>query len=371
MWGRVSALVWKEILAVLRDKRSRLALIGPPLAQLVLFSFAATLDVTNVTVGVLDRDGGRWSAEFVQRLEGAPTFTAVRALRHQDEIRPLIDTRVVVAVLHFGPDFSADIAAGRVGRAQVILDGRRSNAAQIVQGYLETIAADMAAGIVSAQVGQPPGGRAEVVERAWFNANLIYRWFTVPSLIGTLAMLVALIVTGQSIARERELGTFDQLLVSPLRPHEILLGKTIPPLLIGLFHATLFTAAAVFVFDVPFRGSVGLLYLVLVLYLAAVIGVGLFISALSQTQQQAFLGAFLFMAPAILLSGFAAPVDNMPAWLQTGTLINPLRHFLVLVKGIFLKAMPLDEVLLHAAPLVAIAALTLTVAAWLFTRRLE
>jgi len=370
MWGRIAALVVKELLAVWRDKRSRLAIIGPPLVQLFLFSYAATLDVTNVAIGVLDRDGGAWSREFVQRLEGSTTFTDIRVLRRQAEIDRLIDTRTVVAVVHFGPTFSADVAAGGPARVQVILDGRRSNAAQIVQGYLETIAADLRAEIVRAR-GDAPPGRAEVVERGWFNVNLIYRWFTVPSLIGTLAMLVALIVTGQSIARERELGTFDQLLVSPLRPHEILIGKTVPPLLIGLVHSTVFLLAAVFVFGVPFRGSLALFYLSLVLYLVATIGIGLFISALAQTQQQAFLGAFLFMAPAVLLSGFAAPVENMPGWLQIGTLANPLRHFLVLSKGLFLKALPPGDVAANALPLVAIAAVTLPVAAWLFTRRLE
>ena len=192
-----------------------------------------------------------------------------------------------------------------------------------------------------------------------------------PSLIGTLTMLVALIVTGQSVARERELGTFDQLLVSPLRTHEMLIGKTVPPLLIGLVHGTIFTLAAIHVFGVPLRGSLLLLYASLVVYLAAVIGVGLFISALAQTQQQAFLGSFLFMAPAVLLSGFAAPVENMPDWLQTGTLLNPLRHFLVVVKGVFLKAMPVGEVALNTLPLALIAAVTLGAAAWLFTRRVE
>ncbi len=370
MWGRIAALIVKELLAVWRDKRSRLAIIGPPLVQLVLFSYAATLDVTNVAIGVLNRDDGAWSRAFVQRLDGSTTFTDIRALERQAEIDRLIDTRAVVAVLHFGPDFSADVAAGGPARVQVILDGRRSNAAQIVQGYLETVAGEIGADIVRAR-GAPPPGRARVVERGWFNPNLIYRWFTVPSLIGTLAMLVALIVTGQSIARERELGTFDQLLVSPLRVHEILIGKTVPPLLIGLVHSTLFLAAAVFVFGVPFRGALALFYLALVIYLAAVIGIGLFISSLAQTQQQAFLGSFLFMAPAVLLSGFAAPIENMPAWLQVGTLANPLRHFLVLSKGLFLKALPPDQVAANALPLVAIAAVTLPVAAWLFTRRLE
>jgi ABC-2 type transport system permease protein len=182
---------------------------------------------------------------------------------------------------------------------------------------------------------------------------------------------MGLLVTALSVARERELGTFDQLMVSPLRTHEILLGKTVPPLLVGLFHTTVFVLAAVFVFGIPLRGSLLFLYGSALFYLGAIIGIGLFISALSETQQQAILGAFLFAAPAILLSGFATPIENMPGWLQTLTVVNPLRWFLVIVKGIFLKALPLDEVLRNTAPLALIALVTLSSAAWLFRHRTE
>ena len=186
-----------------------------------------------------------------------------------------------------------------------------------------------------------------------------------------ISLLIGVILTALSVARERELGTFDQLMVSPLRTHEILIGKTVPPLMIGLVHATVYVLAALFVFEVPLRGSLLLLYPSLIVYLAAVIGIGLFISSLSTTQQQAILGAFLFAAPAILLSGFATPIENMPAWLQPLTMVNPLRHFLVVVKGVFLKGLPASEVLLNTAPLILIALVTLTAAAWLFRRRIE
>jgi ABC-2 type transport system permease protein len=186
-----------------------------------------------------------------------------------------------------------------------------------------------------------------------------------------IALLIGLIVTALSIARERELGTFDQLMVSPLRTHEILIGKLLPPLLIGLVHITIYVLAALFVFDVPLRGSLVLLYGSAVFYLAALVGLGLFISSLSATQQQAILGAFLVMVPATLLSGFATPIDNMPAWLQPVTLIDPLRYFLVIVRGVFLKSLPFGEVVANTLPLIAIAAVTLSAAAWLFRRRME
>ena len=210
-----------------------------------------------------------------------------------------------------------------------------------------------------------------MVPRNWFNPNLIFQWFMVPNLIASIALLIGLVVTALSIARERELGTFDQLMVSPLRTHEILLGKLIPPMMIGVFHITLYVVAAVFIFGVPLRGSLLLLYGSALVYLAAVTGVGLFISAMSMTQQQAILGGFLFMVPAILLSGFATPIENMPDWLQPVTLLNPLRYFLVIVKGVLLKDIPAGEVLHNTVPLGLIAVVTLGAAAWLFRRRLE
>jgi len=369
MGGRLRALIRKELLAALRDPRSRMMLIMPPLLQLLVFSYAATLEVTNVSIGVLNRDAGRWGVEFVERLEGSPTFTEIFALQGIPQIQTAIDLRQVIAVLQIGPDFSRNIEAGQPATAQVILDGRRSNAAQIVQGYLTVIAEQIGA-TVDAEQGVQPAAIGPI-DRNWFNPNLEYTWFTVPSLIGIITLLASLTITGLSVARERELGTFDQLMVSPLRVHEILIGKTIPPLLVGLFQATIFVLAAVFIFAIPLRGSLLLLYGSLLIYQAAVIGVGLFVSALSQTQQQAFLGSFLFAVPAILLSGFASPVENMPDWLQIVSLADPLRYFLVIVKGIFLKAMSVEQVWQNTWPLAVIAIVTLGSAALLFTKRLE
>lgn len=369
MWGRLRALITKELLAVLRDPKGRMVLIGPPLVQLLVFSYAATLEVSNVDVAILDRDGGRWSAELVQRIAASPTFRDVVPLHGLPEIRAAIDAREVLAAIHIGPEFSRAIEAGRPAEVQIVLDGRRSNAAQIVSGYLTRITARLATEVRARHTFRIPSD--PLVVRHWFNPNLAYVWYTVPSLVAVISLLIGLIVTALSVARERELGTFDQLMVSPLRTHEILIGKTVPPLLIGLFHSTVFVLAAVFVFGVPLRGSLGLLYASLAFYLAAVIGVGLFISSLAATQQQAILGAFLFGSPAILLSGFATPIENMPGWLQTATLANPLRHFLVVVKGVFLKDLPPGEVLASTVPLALIALVTLCAAAWLFRRRME
>lgn len=374
MWRRLHALIIKELLAIWRDKRSRFILIGPPIIQLFLFSYAATLDVTGVTLGVIDRDSGRWSAEFLQRVDGTTAFGKVMRLDNLKAARRALDNQDVLAVLHFDDTFSRDINAGRRAQVQVLLDGRRSNAAQIATGYLNEITAGLVATSPVALETEPPQDAAAaepVVVRHWFNPNLKDFWFIVPGLLGTLTLLIVLVVTSQTVARERELGTFDQLMVSPLHVPEILIGKTVPPMIVGLAQTTAFIAFAVYFFEIPFRGSVLLIYAGAIFYLASVIGVGLFISSLSQTQQQAFLGAFLFAAPAILLSGFATPIENMPAWLQDFTQINPLRHFLVIVRGVFLKGMPAADVAANTVPLLLIAVFTLAVAGWLFRKRME
>lgn len=368
-WTRLKALIIKELLAVLRDPKGRMVLIGPPILQLLVFSYAATLEVRNVDVMVLNRDAGRWGYELIQRVGGAPTFRKIEYTQSLEALHDAINRQRVIAALHIGPTFSRDIEAGQPANVQIILDGRRSNASQIVGGYLTQIIANLAAETPAGRQGAPAG--VSVVARNWFNPNLIYQWFMVPNLVASIALLIGLVVTALSVARERELGTFDQLMVSPLRTHEILIGKLTAPMLIGLFHITIYILAAVFFFKVPLRGSLILLYGSAIFYLASVVGLGLFISSLSKTQQQAILGAFLFVVPATLLSGFATPIENMPDWLQPVTLINPLRYFLVIVKGVFLKDIPLSEVARNTLPLALIALVTLSAAAWLFRRRLE
>lgn len=369
MFNRIFALIVKELLAVLRDPRSRIVLVGPPLIQLFVFSFAATLEVKNVEIGILNQDQGRGGWEIVQRIAAASTFTRIDTLRGVREIKPYIDGRHGLLVVHIPEDFSRRVLRGEEGDIQVILDGRRSNAAQIVQNYLERMASELSAEYVANNGLQPPA--TELVTRHWFNPNLNYIWFTVPGLVGILTMLIGLIVTALSVARERELGTFDQLLVSPLQPWEILVGKTLPAMLIGVAEGSLILLAAIFVFKVPVNGSLALLYLAMLVFLAAIVGVGLFISALSTTQQQALLGAFTFMVPGTLLSGFATPIQNMPDWLQVVTLANPLRWFLVVVRGVFMKGLPAELVLANTWPMAVIAVVTLSGAALLFRRRLE
>lgn len=369
-WTRLRALIIKELLAVLRDPKSRFILFGPPLMQLLIFSTAATLDVKNVDLLILNHDNGFYSQEIIERISAAkPTFRTVSQTQNQTLAHEAIDRQKVVGVVTFQSDFSAKIMRGEPATVYVMLDGRKSNTAQIVAGYLNEITQG-----VSANIKIEPGARhaaLTLVTRNWFNPNLIFQWFMVPNLVASIAFLIGVIVTALAIAREREVGTFDQLIVSPLKAWEILVGKAIPPMIIGFIQLCFFVLCALFIFSVPLRGSLFLLFGSAFFFLLAVVGIGLFISGLAQTQQQAILGAFLFLAPAMLLSGFATPVENMPHWLQTITAINPLRYFLLIVRGVFLKDISFYETFMQTWPMMIIAIITLSAAALLFRKQQE
>lgn len=363
---RLNAMIVKEIWAILRDPRSRMVLILPPLIQLFLFTYATTLDVRNVDLGVLDRSSGAHSAEIVSRIAGSPNFRKIVPLASTAELRDAIDNQRVIAAIVIDEDFDRKIAAHEPAIVGAVLDGRRSNAAQIVSGYLSQIV-----GGVGAELA--PRGTAEpgTTVTNWFNPSLDYIWFTLPSLIAIITSVAGFAITSQSVAREREFGTFDQLMVSPLRVHEILIGKMVPPFIAGMLNGTLYLVLAQMVFGVPFLGSLTLFFLALAIYLLSLIGLGMLISAASQTMQQAFLGVFMVMTPMILLSGYASPIDNMPDWLQVVTYLNPARYFIDIVQGLFLKAMPASAVFHQLWPLAIIACATLLASAWLFRARME
>lgn len=366
MIDRIWMLIIKEILALVRDPRSRLVLIGPPLVQLIVFAYAATLEVKNIELAIYNQDNGVYANEVVQRFVGSPYFKHIRFISHPQESQQLIDTQKVMGVIQIDAAFSRKILAGESAPLQVLLDARNSNSAQIVNGYIQEIINQLNEEIAQ-QLGKE--NRFVLIVRHWFNPNLDFKWFIVPGLFATLLAMVGIIVTGLSVAREREMGTFDQLLVSPLTPFEILLGKTIPALIIGAIQAFLLLLISLYWFQVPFVGSYLYLALGIILYLISVIGIGLFISSICATQQQAILGSFVFIVPAILISGFATPIENMPWWLQEISMADPIRHFLVIVRGLFLKDLPKTDIYSSAIPLLVISVVTMSCAAWLFNRR--
>jgi len=362
------ALIAKEFLALLKDPKSRFVIVGPPVVQLLVFGYAATFDVTDVPLAVYNESPGEASRDLVARFEGSRNFRRVATLTHDDQIAPAIDSREALVVLHIGPTFGRDLQRNSQAAAQVILDGRDSNTALITLGYASQIVDDFSTEWAKDHGMSGPPARLEV--RSWFNPNLQSQWFIVPGIVGLLTLVVTMLVTALSVAREREQGTFDQLLVTPFHPWEILVGKATPGFIIGVIEATLIIVVAVFWFRVPFVGSLGTLYAGVVLFVLASIGVGLMISSLAVTQQQALLGAFLFLVPAIILSGFSTPIANMPQAVQVLTYADPLRFFLVVLRGTFLEGMPFPLLLHQFVPMAIIAVITLSLAAWLFRRRM-
>ena len=365
---RLQALVIKEFLALLKDKRSRTVVLVPPLIQLLVFGYAATFDLNRVPYAVYDEDHGAAARDLAARFAGSPIFRQVAVVAHDDQIAPWVDGKRVLLVLHIGPQFSRELNSGRSGPVQVIIDGRNSNTAAILLNYVNTILAAFNADWERQTGG--PGAQARLETRAWFNPNLLSRWFIVPGIVGLLTLVVTTLVTALSVAREREQGTFDQLLVTPFRPWEILLGKSLPGFLIGWFETTLIVVLAVVWFHVPFRGSLVTLSVGLFFFLLSTVGMGLMISSLSVTQQQGLLGAFLFIVPSIVLSGFATPIANMPHWVQQITLLNPLRYFLVILHGVFLEGTPFHLLMDQFWPMAVIGLVNLTLAGFLFRHRL-
>ena len=369
---RMAIIVRKELLVLLCNKVSRLLIIVPPLMQIVIFGWAATMEVRNVDVAVLNHDSGRWSKDIIHALEGSPTFRSVTRLQGEGQIRPVVDRQQALFVLVFDEEFSRNIERGEPAQAQVILDGRRSNAAQIAAYYFERIVAQVATATPRGQVMQGAAAevpRLDVRMRCWFNPNLEFQWFFLPNLIGMLSFMLGLVVTGLSVAREREVGTFDQLLVSPAIPTEIALAKLVPGCLVGMVHGTIFLVISVLGFGVPFTGSVVLLYLAMLVFAAASGGVGLMVSSLSATQQQAFLGAFTVGVPCILISGGVTPIMNMPVFLQHASQLNPLRHFTTIIQGVFLKDITVAAAAVSLGKITCISIVTVSVAVWMFRRK--
>ncbi|MCP5420857.1 MAG: ABC transporter permease [Gammaproteobacteria bacterium] len=368
MWQRVWALLIKEFLALMKDKKSRFVLIGPPIVQVLVFGYAASFDLNEVPYAVYNEDRGQASRQLLAAFQGSPHFHPAAQIDRAEAIAPLVDSAQVLLVVRIGPQFSRQLALGQSAPLQVIVDGRDSNTALIVLNYINQILLEFNRRWMVDQGESGPPAHLEV--RAWFNPNLESRWFFVPGIAGMLILVVAMLVTALSVAREREQGTFDQLLVTPLRPVEILLGKALPGFIIGLVQASAIVLVAVYWFDVPLLGSLWTLYTGIVLFLLSVIGVGLMISSLAVTQQQGLLGGFLFLVPANILSGFATPIANMPPLVQAITLINPVRYFMVVLRGVFLEATPFHLLLDQFWPMAVIAVVCLAVAGGLFRHRM-
>jgi ABC-2 type transport system permease protein len=357
-------MVVKELRQLLRDPRSRRVIFVAPILQLVLFGYAVNTDVRNVATAVVDHDRTPQSRRLVSTLTASGYFRVVDSSDDSDALGRALDSGRALVGLEIPAGYARDLAAGRSPAVQLLVDGSNSNTATVAQGYALRIVADLGARGVPVVDSRPRG--IDLRARAWFNPSLESRVYNVPAVIGVIVLLMCLLLTALAVVREREIGTLEQLLVSPLSASELVLGKTIPVAGVALVQMTLVTTVALLWFDVPFRGSLAALALAAALFIVAGLSLGLLISTFSSTQQEAFLAMFLLLLPAIILSGFLYPIDTMPEAFQHLTLANPLRHFLEIVRGIFLRGAGVGDLWVQLTTLTAMAATGLAVAAWRF-----
>ncbi|OCG11247.1 hypothetical protein A9G09_00580 [Gilliamella sp. wkB292] len=327
---RTLTLIKKELALLWQDKQTRLILVMPVLLQIFIFPFAATLDVTNATIAVYRPTIDEPSTELINRFAHSSSFSKILVLDSQQAISDTINYQKALVAVQFPSDFSQKLLSGQSTQIQIILDGRKSNSAQIAASYIQQI-------IMQYQQEQLGQNSSQLIVRHRYNSNLDYKHFILPSLIALITTIGVMIVTSLSVAREREQGTLDQLRISPLMTWQIFTGKAIPAIIVAMLQGSLILIASIFLYGITFQGSLIYFYLCMFSYGLSLVGFGLFISALCSTQQQAFIGIITFMMPAILLSGFIAPVENMPIFLQYLTEINPVRHFVELTKQIYLK----------------------------------
>ena len=359
---RLWHMIRKEFKQLLRDPKAKPLLLGAPVMQFLLLGYASTTDVETIRTVVVDQDRTRDSRELVQAYQATHYFQIVEYADRPERVAEVLDRGDVMVGLVIPPGFSADLRSGRGAKVQALIDGSDASTATVAQSYVMSIAS--AFGAKASGTVRQPGG-VEARSRAWFNPSLKSRLFNVPATIGTLVMITCLMLTTMSVVRERETGTLDQLLVSPVKPIEIMLGKMAPVLTVSLCHVMIFTLITLFHFMVPLRGAVPDLALAAVLFVLAALSMGMALGSLSSTQQEAFMLMILGIFPAVLLSGFLSPVDSMPQSLQWLAAINPIRHFLDIVRGIFLKGTGVAELW----PQYAILAATLVVALAFATRR--
>ncbi len=376
MFKRVRYLFVKELIQVLRDKRMRVTLVFPPIFQLIVFGYAANLDVKNIRTALRDLDQTVESREVMDRFRSSKYFRVNAYPQTPQEIEDLIIQGDVVLSIEIPSGFSRKVKKGSTGTIQIVVDGTESNTALIALGYVGQILSDYSTALIVRKLNQAgmvdfEEAGVELQNRIWFNANLESRFFYVPGVIASIAFLIPIILTAQAIVREREIGTLEQIMVTPIRSWELMLGKTLPFALIGLLDVIMIALIGVFWFEIPFRGNPLILLLGNVLFLMSAVGIGLFISTVSSTQQQAQISTFFFMNPAFILSGFAFPLENIPEWLQYITYINPLRYFIIIIRGVFLKGIGLEILWPQLVALAILGGIAILFSSLRFQKRLK
>ncbi|MDD5518637.1 MAG: ABC transporter permease [Candidatus Omnitrophota bacterium] len=374
MFERSRAILIKEFKQIFRDPRMRTVIFITPLIQILLFGYAANKDINYVPTAILDRDNTKESRELLRRFTYSKYFIPEHYIFSEKEQNFILDKGLASVVIHIDRGFGRDLNAGKDASIQLAFDGTDSNTAMIIMGYANTIVSDYQYDLLkeALEAGGLTGSapRVDLRDRAWFNGNLISRNYYLPGVIAIIVTMMSLLLTSMAIVKEKEIGTMEQLIVSPLKPLDLIVGKLLPFAIIALVQIILITILGVAWFHIPLRGNLFLLLLSTCVYLFTTLGIGLFISTISSTQQEAMMSVFLFYMPAMLLSGFAYPIANMPQWIQWFTLVNPLRYFMVIVRSLFLKGVGVEVLWPQLIPLMIMGILVITFSAFRFRKSL-
>ncbi|HJW44043.1 MAG TPA: ABC transporter permease [Geothrix sp.] len=374
MWERIYRMLVKEFIQVLRDSRMKALIFVMPVIQLIMFGYAVTTDVDHIRTALCDLDKSPQSRALIERFTGSGYFSVVESADRPGRLGELLDRSQATLAIQINPGFADDLRAGRQAVIQTIVDGTDSNTGTVAMDYslriTQAFSREVGTPVALADLAQPEVAPIDLRTRAWFNPDLKSRYFNVPGVIAVILLLTSLLLTSMAVVREREIGTMEQLMVTPIRPLELILGKTLPFALICLADVLAVTAVGVLWFHIPIYGSLWLLLAGAILYLMSTIGVGLFISTISHTQQQALMSSFFFYLPAVLLSGFMFPISNMPLAAQWLTYLNPLRYFLVIIRGIFLKGSGLETLWPQFAALAVLGIALLSISSTRFQKRM-
>jgi ABC-2 type transport system permease protein len=377
MFGRLKQMLIKELIQVVRDKRTRLILIVPPILQMLVFGYAANFDIRNVSTTIVDLDNTQQSRELISRFISSPYFNVEHQLSDAREAHKLIESGSTMLAIEIDTGFAQKLEKGQTAPLQVIVDATNSNTALIASSYVSQVALGFAQQmqhdriyrIAPQLIEQLPS--VQLQQRPWYNSDLSSRWFFVPGVIGSLTTLLVITLTSFAVVREREIGTLEQIMVTPIRPVEFILGKTLPFFLIGLFDALLIGIVGTFWFQIPFRGHISVLLIGAVLFIVCMLGVALLISTVSSTQQQAMVTSFFVIMPTITFSGFGFPISAMPQWMQSLSYAIPLRYFLIVLRGTYLKDVGMDVLWPQMAAMAGIGVGLLTLAIMRFHKALD
>jgi len=375
MFERAQAILIKEFKQVFRDPRMKTVIFVTPLIQIILFGYAANKDINYVPSAIYDQDNTKESRELLRRFTYSKYFIPKYYLSNSEEQDTVLNKGLAGVVIRIDRGFGRDLDANKDAEIQLAFDGTDSNTTMVVMGYANTIVADYAYGLMkeksdaTGKISNLPS--VDLRDRPWFNGNLVSRNYYLPGVIATIVTMMSLLLTAMAIVKEKEIGTMEQLIVSPLKPIELIVGKLLPFGIIALIQITLITMLGVFWFHVPLRGNLVLLLFSTCIYLFTSLGIGLFISTISSTQQEAMMSVFLFFMPTVLLSGFAYPITNMPHPIQWFTFLNPLRYFMVIIRSIFLKGVGLEVLWIQLLPLLVMGILVITLSAMRFRKSLE